>query len=167
VQALCSNQVDLILFLAPDNKTQVEACGSTAVFSLTPDTVNLILNMVKGGPAVKDVRVRQALNHAYDKDSFIKNMLGGITKASGQPATSALNGFMADIKPYAYDPARARQLLSAAGFSNGTKIMAEVVVETGEFADTFSAISADVKKVGVDLELRIITIPDLISKIIG
>lgn len=167
VQALCSNQVDVILFLAPDNRTQVEACGKTAVFNLTPDTVNLILNIVKGGEAIKDVRVRQALNYAYDKESFIKNVLGGITKSSGQPATSALQGFQADIKAYPHDPAKARQLLSEAGYARGIKLVAEVVVDTGEFADTFSAIAADAKKVGVDLELRIITIPDLVSKIIG
>lgn len=78
-----------------------------------------------------------------------------------------LTGFQSDIPAYPYDPAKAKQLLADAGYPDGLKLMAEIVVNTGEFAQTFQAMASDFLKVGVDLELRIITIPDLVSKILG
>jgi peptide/nickel transport system substrate-binding protein len=167
LQALCSGQVDLANQLTPDDAATIEGCGRKVVTSATNNTVNLILRHMAEGSPVADVRVRQAMNYAYDKQTFVDTVLQGTTRTAGQPTTHRMSGFQADIEAYPYDPDKARALLAEAGYPNGVDLLAEIVVTTGEFKDTFQAMEADLKKVGINLELRVITIPDLVSKILG
>jgi len=136
-QALCSNQADIANVLTPDDKGPIESCGHNVVLSPTNNTINLILRHLVEDSPVHDVRVRQALNHAYDKEGFTSTVLAGTTRPAAMPATSTMSGWFEDIKPYAYDPAKAKQLLAEAGYPDGFDMLAEIVVSTGEFADTF------------------------------
>jgi peptide/nickel transport system substrate-binding protein len=167
VQALCSGQVDLANQLTPDDGVTIEACGRKIVLSATNNTINLILRHMAEGSPVQDVRVRQALNYAYNKQAFVDTVLQGTTRPAGQPTTHRMSGHFTDIGYYDYNPEKAKALLAEAGYADGLDLMAEIVISTGEFKDTFEAMAADLKKVGVYLELRVITIPDLVSKILG
>jgi peptide/nickel transport system substrate-binding protein len=66
-----------------------------------------------------DVRVRQAVNFAIDRDAIIRDILEGHAEPLHGPFASAWLGYDRDLLPYAYDPARAKQLLAAAGYPNG------------------------------------------------
>jgi peptide/nickel transport system substrate-binding protein len=66
-----------------------------------------------------DVRVRQAVNYAVDRESIIKNVLEGHAEPLHGPFSTSWLGYDPNIKPYSYDPARARQLLAEAGYPNG------------------------------------------------
>ena len=83
VQALQSGQIDIGLVLSPDNRGAVEAAGGRIVVSPTSNVMTLMLHSVQEGP-LQDVRLRRALNYAVDKQSFIDEVMGGMTKASGQ-----------------------------------------------------------------------------------
>lgn len=83
-----------------------------------PDTTRMTLEINQAAhPALADVRVRRALNHAIDVDALLANLTAG----TGQRITSLVNPPNADpaLTPYAYDPAQARELLSAAGYGDG------------------------------------------------
>ncbi|MBI3967993.1 MAG: protein kinase, partial [Chloroflexi bacterium] len=67
--------------------------------------------------AVRDVRVRQALNYAVDKEALVKAMLGGAGDVLDSPVPPGVAGYC-KVGPYAYDPNRARQLLAEAGQPN-------------------------------------------------
>ena len=59
-----------------------------------------------------DIRVRRALNHAIDVPTIVKEVLQGYAAvATGQFPPSSW-AFDAGVKPYAYDPARAKALLA-------------------------------------------------------
>jgi len=65
-----------------------------------------------------DVRVRQALMHAVDRDTICKTILKGLAI----PQTSPLwpgNPFRVEQTPYEYNPDKAKQLLKDAGYANG------------------------------------------------
>jgi peptide/nickel transport system substrate-binding protein len=66
-----------------------------------------------------DRRVRQALNYAIDKQAIVKAIFHG--KASIVGADFPAPEWMS-IEPYPYDPAKARELLKAAGYPNGFPI---------------------------------------------
>src|SRR5438094_32217 len=65
-----------------------------------------------------DKRVRQALWHALDIDTLVKDLFAGAATKALAPIPSTVFGFAAQA-PYAYDPAKAKQLLADAGLPNG------------------------------------------------
>jgi glutathione transport system substrate-binding protein len=65
-----------------------------------------------------DVRVRQALNYAINKDAFIKVVYRGYADPLDSPEP-ALMDFYKKQGSYSYDPAKAKQLLAEAGYPNG------------------------------------------------
>jgi glutathione transport system substrate-binding protein len=65
-----------------------------------------------------DVRVRQALNYAVDKQAFIKVVFNGHADPMDSPMPPSL-GFYQKQGSYPYDPAKAKALLAEAGYPNG------------------------------------------------
>lgn len=65
-----------------------------------------------------DKRVRLAANYAVDKQAINEAETLGLSKPAGNTIPSALD-FSLPLEPYAYDPAKAKQLLKEAGYPNG------------------------------------------------
>jgi ABC-type transport system substrate-binding protein len=83
-------------------------------------TQNLFLNV--GIKPFDDPQVRQALSWAVDRDKLVK-LLGGSARALWQVYPEGMPGHVQDKKYFGYDPQKARQLLSAAGYSDGFSTM--------------------------------------------
>ena len=64
-------------------------------------------------------KVREAANLAVNKDAIVKNVLGDRGVVLAGPLTSAWLGYDPAVKPFPYDPARAKQLLAEAGYPQG------------------------------------------------
>ena len=102
-----------------------------------------------------DARVRQALNYAVDKNALVQGVLYG----AGKPAASAMP-LMAyadpNLAPYAYDPAKAKELLAEAGYADGFE--AQVVVDSGAATSRNAAIAlqAMLQQVGVKLKVQML-----------
>lgn len=74
------------------------------------------------GP-IGDVRVREALNLAVNREEMVKTLFRGRAEpAAVDPIGKVSIGFPADLRPRPYDPVRARRLLSEAGLPNGFTI---------------------------------------------
>ncbi len=67
-----------------------------------------------------DVRVRQALNYAFDKTSYIKVVYNGHAKPMQSVLPTKIEGFKAQA-PYSYNVDKAKALLKKAGYANGFK----------------------------------------------
>ena len=121
VAALLSGEVDIAFNLGSDDVRTVEAEGHTAAVEGSPFAGAIALftydfaNKWGGKAPFSDRRVRQAANYAINKDALVNQLLGGMAKASGQPAVPSTFGYNPDVKPYPYDPAKASQLLADAG----------------------------------------------------
>ncbi len=73
-------------------------------------------------PPFTDKRVRQALNYAVDKEAIDKALYGGLATPMVSPLPEAQWGFDKTMTGYPYDPAKAKQLLAAAGVQPGLKV---------------------------------------------
>ncbi len=110
-----------------------------------------------------DVRVRQAMNYAVDKDLLIEAIYGG--RAVALPgALSPYNNFVnKSLKPYAYDTAKALALLKDAGWTDsdgdGTldkdgQPFALTIDTTEEFRVLTEALAAQFRAIGIDASVR-------------
>jgi peptide/nickel transport system substrate-binding protein len=68
--------------------------------------------------ALGDVRVRQALNYAIDRQAIAKSLYSGVATPTSEPETSDVADPVL-TNYYSYDPAKAKQLLAAAGYPQG------------------------------------------------
>ena len=79
-------------------------------------------NMLKTGSPWRDVRLRQAVNLAINREDLIRYA----TKGNGVivPALLAVNsfGYDPDLAPYSFDPVKARALLREAGYPDGLAV---------------------------------------------
>lgn len=68
-----------------------------------------------------DVRVRQALNYAVDKQTILQQLYRGNGEPDGQMSGTGVVGYNPEVRAYPYDVARARQLLQEAGHGGGIR----------------------------------------------
>ncbi len=66
-----------------------------------------------------DRRVRQAVNHALDRNALIKAFYGGIASPATNPFPPTMWGYNKKVQPYEYSVDKAKKLLAEAGFANG------------------------------------------------
>ena len=157
LQALQSGQVSMIAGINPDQIDAARAAQGNVITVPAPQVMSLAFNVTKGG-SVADVRVRQALNYGVDKEAIAKSLLAGRGKGATQGVTPTIHGYNPNVKGYPYDPAKARQLLTAAGFPNGLTISADITV--GSFPSDnliYQAVKADLAKINVTLNYTTIT----------
>ncbi|WP_027417972.1 ABC transporter substrate-binding protein [Aneurinibacillus terranovensis] len=76
------------------------------------------LNSSKGNPALKNVKVRQAISYAIDYASLTKAVQQGYGTQMRGPIPKGLWGHDDNAKQYTYDPAKAKSLLKEAGVNN-------------------------------------------------
>ena len=107
---------------------------------------------------VDDVRVRQALNYAVDKQAIIDSiLLGTTTQSQGQILTDYFLGFDESLEPYPFDQEKARALLAEAGFADGLSLTIDVPSGTYVEGENISTVIAQqLSEVGVTLELNVI-----------
>ena len=97
--------------------------------------------------ALGDIRVRQALNHAINRSQFAAFGVG-----TSQSFTKGLAAYNAGWDNYyKYDPAKAKSLLAAAGYSNLTLKVAGIADPTFNAIQTI--VQSNLKDVGVTLQI--------------
>jgi len=110
-----------------------------------------------------DVRVRQAMNYAVDKDLLIEAIYGGRAVALPGPLSPYNNFVNKSLKPYAYDTEKALALLAEAGWtdSNGDGTLdkdgqpfALTIDTTEEFRVLTEALAAQFRAIGIDASVR-------------
>ena len=69
-----------------------------------------------------DIRVRQALNHAIDREAIVRNITGGTAEPLWTACQPIQFGCTQDVVRYEYDPERARALLAEAGYPDGFEL---------------------------------------------
>jgi peptide/nickel transport system substrate-binding protein len=105
-----------------------------------------------------ELRVRQAAQHAIDTEAIAKNIYLGSAEAVNQWCYKGHWGYNSSIAGYPYNPSKAKQLLSDAGYQNGFKTKITYYSGSQNAADLYTAIQGYFKTVGIDTELEPVTI---------
>jgi peptide/nickel transport system substrate-binding protein len=104
-------------------------------------------------PPMQDVRVRKAINMGIDRNGIAKEIYHATGQAEYGMLSPGTDAYDPNFKSYSYDPEGAKKLLADAGYKDGLKVVFELPqYGTGEIVETW--IQRDLKKVGIDVELR-------------
>ena len=118
--------VDFIMNVPPDQAKQLEAVPHLGVKSgETMRIVFLNLNTLPDTPvpALRDIRVRQAIQMSIDRQTMVKQLVGEGARVLNVMCYPSQFGCSDEkAKSFPYDPARAKQLLAEAGYPNGFEV---------------------------------------------
>jgi len=78
------------------------------------------LNLTR--PPLDNLKVRQAMSFAIDRQAIVNNVLQGQGTVAHGPIPPGLSAYDPDYNPFPYDPDRAKELLAEAGFPDGVDV---------------------------------------------
>jgi peptide/nickel transport system substrate-binding protein len=113
--------------------------------------VYIALNNRRG--PLRDVRVRQAINYAVNVPQILATVYGGRGIRATGAIPPSLAGGDTTREPYGYDPARARQLLAAAGLAAGTSLELWRAADNETLGRVAQAVQSDLAQVGIRVEI--------------
>lgn len=108
-----------------------------------------------------DVKVRQAMNMAINKERITRILNGRATPAN-QPLPPLMPGYDKSFTGYAYDVAKAKALLAKAGFADGFSTVL-YATNTDPQPRIAQAIQQDLAAVGVKAEIRALAQANVIA----
>ena len=149
---LQAGEADVIFRVPPDDVQFLDADPNiNVVHADSVRTIYIGFNVQR--EPYTDVRVRQAINYAVNKEEIVKYILGGAGRVSDAPIAPGIFGYKA-AGPYEYDLEKARALLAEAGYPDGFK--AKLFHPTGRYlmdAAIAEAVQAQLREVGIEVEL--------------
>ena len=124
-----------------------------------------------------DIRVRKAINYAIDKQEIIDGVYLGLGINIASPYKPGTRWSNPDLKPYPYDPNKAKALLKEAGFvdSDGDGILErdgkpfafEIITNQNKEREKSAVlIQRRLKEIGIDVQIRSIEWASFISRFI-
>jgi peptide/nickel transport system substrate-binding protein len=115
------------------------------------------LNPAKN-PKLKDLKVRQALYYALNRDQLVKTQLPEGAQVATQFMPDTVAGYNKELKPYAYDPEKAKSLLKEAGAEGMTLLFAYPSEVSRPYMPTpqkiYEALRKDLEAVGIKVQVN-------------
>jgi peptide/nickel transport system substrate-binding protein len=121
--ALRSGEADIITLVPIADVATIAESGDLSVQEVPSIRAMFVQLDSIGETPLADVKVRQALNYAVNKDELIEFILEGHgVKLDGQLPTQQYFGHNPDLQAFPYDPDQAKALLEEAGYGDGFEI---------------------------------------------
>ena len=156
VASLQTQEADIITNIPPHLMKLMDWKGRSFV-SKTPSVRVIFMRFdpAKGGP-VADKRVRQAIAQGINMEAIIKKVLDGNGVLLGQPLTDKHFGYDPSVKPYPYDPEKAKKLLAEAGYAKGFDFVLHS--PNGRYLndkEVAEAVVGDLRKIGINASVKV------------
>ena len=122
IAELLTGGVDWIWDVAKEKAEEMK--GMPGVQVVNADTMRVSYMSMdaagrSGDTPFKDIRVRKAVAHAIDRESIVKNLVGGAARVVHSVCYPSQFGCTDEVPKYEYSPQKAKQLLAEAGHPNG------------------------------------------------
>ncbi len=153
VAALETGDVDVIHDFTPQDAERIKS-NANLVFINPPSAGFIRFNLNVQRPPFNDVRVRQALAYAIEREAIVREIFKGLARVAHSPVPSNAFGYVDTYDIYRYNPERAKALLAEAGaptltftftYGAGRYLMDKEVVE---------AVQAQFSKIGVTMRIN-------------
>lgn len=167
LQRLRRDECQIALSPKPQDVVAAKSAPSLKAIT-TPAFMTAFVAFNSQHPPLDRPEVRQAINLAFDKASYLKAVFEGSAQAADGPYPPNTWGYAGDLPGYPHDPARARELLTKAGLADGfrTTIWTRPSGSLLNPNPSLGAqlLQADLAKVGIQAEIRVIEWGELIRR---
>jgi len=122
-----------------------------------PGTIYTYLALNLRDPVLRDVRVRQAIACAIDRQSILHYLWRDLARPAASVLPMQSWAYANDGESYTYDAQRARQMLDQAGYlaRNGVRFRLTMKTSTEESTRLLAAVlQQQLRQVGIELEIR-------------
>jgi peptide/nickel transport system substrate-binding protein len=157
VAAIQQDEVDIVTRLSAEEADSLKSVDGVKVVQYqVPRIYYMAFNNLSGSEsdAIRDPKVRQAINYATDVDGIITALFAGNgQRAAGYVASSELGYGI--VPPFPYDPEKAKALLAEAGYADGLEMgMACPTGVYAAFEEVCQAIVSNLGDVGITVNLE-------------
>jgi peptide/nickel transport system substrate-binding protein len=155
IAALRAGDIDVAMDVPYDEVAALESDGFKSTSNVEASPVVIFLDTFCEDCPFSNKLVRQAVNYAVDKEAMVQDLyLGYPAQEPGQLVGEDGVGYNVDIQAYPYDPDKARQLLSEAGYPDGFETTLEVVSQNTLAGETTGeAVAAYLADVGIQANI--------------
>lgn len=151
VPAVLSGDVQAFPFFPADAVSQVEGNPQLkVVIGSTEGETILAMNNKK--PPLDNLKVRQAISYALDREAIIDGASGGLGQPIGSHVSPSSKAYVDLTGRYPHDAAKARELLKEAGFENGFKTTLKLP-PPAYARDGGQIIASQLRNVGIEADI--------------
>ncbi|MCL5108972.1 MAG: ABC transporter substrate-binding protein, partial [Chloroflexi bacterium] len=161
---ILANQADIIILPPPADIPKLQANPQLKVLLAPSDRTIFIGQYCQREGPTKNVKFRQALNYAVDKEGIIKSILFGAAEVMDAPLASSLFGY-SKVGAYPYDPNKAKQLIKESGFEGAAL---KFFYSTGRYvqdAQFSQAVANNLRDVGLKVDTQTMDWPTYINTV--
>lgn len=144
--------VDIAIDIQASDVARLEKAEGVEVFRNVASSVNFIGLTTTKAP-FDDVRVRQAINYAIDKEAIYNVVYQGTGTIAEAPMSSVVWAYNDELPAHEYNVEKAKELLAEAGYPDGFK-MTMTTDESQQRQDTAEMVQAQLAAVGIEVEIQ-------------
>lgn len=150
--ALETGEVDLILNVDPVDAGNIESNPDLTLESWPAASVEYLAFNTSKAP-LDDVRVRQAVTYALNRQEFVDTIIEGRGEVATSFIAKTLPGWNEDVKPYPQDLEKAKALLAEAGYGDGLDL--NIYVSGDVRNRSAQVVQAQLKEIGVNVDINV------------
>lgn len=156
-----SGEANLVEDIPVQDVARIKANPKLRVYEAIKNGLPWYFTVHNQKPPTDDLRVRQALNYAIDREALVKTVQFGVDQPAYGVLSRAMWGYDPTAERYKYDQARAKQLLDQAGWKpgpdgirvkDGQRLTLLQLQATDTKPDEF--IQAQLRAVGIEHEIK-------------
>jgi peptide/nickel transport system substrate-binding protein len=152
INALLSGQVDIMTRVSTEDLGRVEGNDEFAVHDVSPPAQ--IIAILQHNGQLADVRLRQAIAHAVDRQAIAESIMQGVNPVAFSSLPTTMPLYQPLEPEFAYDPERAKELLAEAGFADGVALTMATTTLVPNQLQIDQAIAAYLQQVGMTVALE-------------
>lgn len=146
-----NDEADVATGIGPE-----DGAGDAAV--LYPNNETTAVRIQTYTPPLDDIRVRQAVNHAIDREAIVESLFKGDADVAAQLVPEGVVGHNAELEPWPTDTAKAKQLLAEAR-ADGVDLSPEIrlISRTALFPkveETLQVIQKQLTDIGLNVKIE-------------